>query len=64
VTSFPVWGRRPGRLLESSLFGIAGSDAITYAGSAGTFLLVAFFACLLPARRAAAADPVTALRWQ
>jgi putative ABC transport system permease protein len=57
-----AWGA--GRLLESSLFGITGSDTITYAGSAGLFLLVAFFACLLPARRAAKADPVAALRCQ
>jgi len=53
-----------GRLLQGSLFGITGSDTITYAASAGTFLLVAFFACLLPACRAAKADPVTALRCQ
>lgn len=57
-----AWG--VGRLLGSSLFGIGGSDAITYAGSAGMFLLVALFACLLPARRAAKADPVAALRCQ
>jgi len=50
--------------LQSSLFGITGSDAMTYVGSAGIFLLVAFFACLLPARRAAKADPVAALRCQ
>lgn len=57
-----AWG--VGRLLESSLFGVTGSDTITYTGSAGLFLLVAFFACLLPARRTAKADPVTALRCQ
>jgi ABC-type antimicrobial peptide transport system permease subunit len=48
--------------LQSSLFGVTGSDTFTYAGSAGLFLLVAFFACLLPARRAASIDPILALR--
>jgi predicted permease len=57
-----AWG--VGRLLQSSLFDITGSDIITHVGSAGMFLLVAFFACLLPARRAARADPVAALRSQ
>jgi putative ABC transport system permease protein len=55
-----AWG--VGRLLQSSLFGVTGSDTFTYAGSAGLFLLVAFFACLLPARRAASIDPILALR--
>ena len=55
-----AWG--VSRLLQGSLFGVTGSDGITYLGSAGMFLLVAFFACLLPARRAAKADPVVALR--
>jgi hypothetical protein len=31
--------------------GISGSDLISYAGSAGMFLLLALVACLLPARR-------------
>jgi ABC-type antimicrobial peptide transport system permease subunit len=57
-----AWG--VGRLLQSSLFGITGSDMITYVGSAGMFLLVAFFASLLPACRAAKVDPVVALRYE
>ena len=57
-----AWG--VGRLLQSSLFGITGNDLTTYAGSAGMFLLVAFLACLLPARRAAKTDPMMALRYE
>jgi ABC-type antimicrobial peptide transport system permease subunit len=57
-----AWG--VGRLLESSLFGITGSDMITYVSSASMFLLVAFFACVLPARRAARIDPAVALRYE
>ncbi|MGD1156367.1 MAG: ABC transporter permease [Terriglobia bacterium] len=57
-----AWG--VGRLLQSSLFGITGSDLITYVGSTGMFLLVAFLACLLPARRAAKVDPMVALRYE
>jgi ABC-type antimicrobial peptide transport system permease subunit len=57
-----AWG--VGRLLQSSLFGITGSDLITYVGSTGMFLLVAFLACLLPARRATKVDPMVALRYE
>jgi predicted permease len=53
-----------GRLLRSSLFGVAGIDLLTYGGCASLFLVVAFFACLLPACRAAKVDPVVALRFE
>jgi predicted lysophospholipase L1 biosynthesis ABC-type transport system permease subunit len=54
-----AWG--VGRLMQSSLFGVTGNDLITYGGCTSMFLLVAFFACLLPARRAAKVDPIVAL---
>ena len=57
-----AWG--VGRLLQSSLFGITGSDLITYVGSTGMFLLAAFLACWIPARRAAKVDPMVALRYE
>jgi predicted permease len=48
--------------LQSLLIGIQPSDPITYAGVMAALTLVTAAACLLPARRAAAMDPVTTLR--
>jgi len=50
------------RLVQSFLFGVSATDPLIYAGSALVMLLVAIVACALPAARAAAADPVKALR--
>jgi predicted permease len=51
-----------GRYLEALLFGIAPNDAPTLAGVAVGLAAVAALACAVPARRAAAVDPVVALR--
>ena len=48
--------------LQSLLIGVSPTDPVTYAGVIGMLVLVASAACLLPARRAAAVDPVTTLR--
>jgi predicted permease len=53
-----------GRLLQSQLFEIDGSDPITYAIGALLMLLTAVIACLIPARRAAKIDPMEALRYE
>ncbi len=50
------------RVMRSLLFGVSASDPLTFAGVAALLALVALLACYLPARRAAGADPVTALR--
>jgi putative ABC transport system permease protein len=50
------------RLLQSQLFGIAGTDPLTYAGSALVLLLASLFACYVPARRATLVNPTEALR--
>ncbi|HUD70375.1 MAG TPA: ABC transporter permease [Dongiaceae bacterium] len=50
------------RLLGGLLFGVAPGDPTTFAAVAIVMLLVAFAACWLPARRAAAVDPMVALR--
>jgi ABC-type antimicrobial peptide transport system permease subunit len=50
------------RLLTSFLLGVSPLDAPAYAGAAAVLTEVALAASYLPARRAAAADPVRALR--
>jgi putative ABC transport system permease protein len=50
------------RLLETLLYGISRADAATYAGVIVLLGAVAALACWVPARRAAAVDPVITLR--
>jgi putative ABC transport system permease protein len=49
-------------LMASLLFEVRATDPVVFAMTAGVLLLVAFSACLLPAIRAAAAEPATLLR--
>ena len=51
-----------GRALQSVLYGVGGSDLLAFAGMAGLLSAVVLLASWLPARRAAAVDPITALR--
>jgi putative ABC transport system permease protein len=51
-----------GSLLSSMLFAVQPTDAITYASVSSLLLGVAVLACLLPALRAAAINPIEALR--
>lgn len=50
--------------LEGLLFGVAPLDAPTFAAAAALLLVTAGAAAFLPARRAARADPMEALRSQ
>jgi putative ABC transport system permease protein len=50
------------RVLRSLLFAVSPTDPITFATAAWVLLAAALVACLVPARRAAAVDPVEVLR--
>jgi putative ABC transport system permease protein len=50
------------RLMQNALFGIAPLDPVSFAAAPFVLLPVALAACLLPAMRAASADPAQALR--
>jgi ABC-type antimicrobial peptide transport system permease subunit len=51
-----------GRLIASQLYGVTPRDALTFAGAPLVVAIAALLAAWLPARRAAAIDPVGALR--
>ena len=50
------------RLLSSMLFGVKAIDPVTFISAAALFLMVALAASYIPARRAAAVEPMAALR--
>jgi putative ABC transport system permease protein len=50
------------RLLRSQLFGVQPADPIAYIAVAALLGFVTLVACYIPARRAAAVDPIVALR--
>ena len=50
------------RVMSSLLFNVSPYDPVLSAGAVGLLLLVGIIACLLPARRAAAVEPMRALR--
>ena len=50
------------RLISSLLWGVRGTDPLTYVAVAGLLTVVTLLACFVPARRAARVDPIVALR--
>jgi ABC-type antimicrobial peptide transport system permease subunit len=50
------------RTVESLLFGVRGSDAVTLVGSAAMLLTTGAVAAYWPARRAARLNPIATLR--
>jgi ABC-type antimicrobial peptide transport system permease subunit len=50
------------RLMQAGMLGIASSDPRLFAGFAGVLIATSLLAGYVPARRAAATDPMTALR--
>jgi predicted permease len=51
-----------GRLVARFLYGVGGGDLVTLSLVPVTLLTVSLVACIIPARRAASADPMTSLR--
>jgi predicted permease len=53
-----------GRFAASLLYGISGTDSLTFAAVSVVLLAAALVAILVPARRAARVEPTTALRYE
>jgi ABC-type antimicrobial peptide transport system permease subunit len=51
-----------GKAFEQILYGVSARDPLTYVVAIGFMAVVAFLACLVPARRAMGVAPLTALR--
>jgi putative ABC transport system permease protein len=52
------------RWMKSMLFNVAPIDSFTFATIPVVLLIVALFACWIPARRATKVDPMVALRYE
>jgi predicted permease len=50
------------KVIEKELFGVARSDVTSFALAVVVLVVVAIIACVVPARRALAVDPMTAIR--
>jgi predicted permease len=60
IAAMSIFGSTMGK--PTKLLGVSAMDPLTYAGAMVMLLLVAFFATWVPARGAAAVEPMTALR--
>jgi putative ABC transport system permease protein len=52
------------KVMSSLVFRVTTTDPFTYAGVSVVWIMVALFACYLPARRAMKVDPLVALRYE
>ena len=52
------------RVLQVFLFGVESTDPLTLLGVGCAFAIVSMLACWVPARRATAANPAEALRYE
>ena len=50
------------RVLAATLYGVTAHDALSYCSAVAGMVIVAVIASVLPARRAASVDPLSALR--
>ena len=50
------------RVMAGLLYGVEPTDAATFAATGALLVVIAAAACLVPARRASAVDPMVALR--
>ena len=62
ITLGVVLALAAGRVLSSALYGVSVRDPMTYAAAIVTMAVVGVLAAAIPARRAAAVDPLRALR--